>query len=113
MTALQAWTRLINLGIKTCRRAGIDDLRRFFMAGQQHIGHAYNRFRRECCVKFTFGQINVSCLQGEFIALPASQAASQNRDIFNAKCPQHPPCPRGREQVTFIVYHQVLILVHA
>jgi len=46
--------------------------------------------------------------------LPLSfQPTRNNRHLFNAERAQHPPGARRREEITFIVYHQVLIAADA
>ena len=113
MPAAQTRARLGHLTIKTPGRASIDDLRRSFMADQQHIGQTLDRLRIETSVKITFRQFREALLQRQLIATPAFEAAGNNRHFFNAEGAQHPPGARRGEEIAFIVYHQMLIAADA
>ena len=62
MTASETWTRLVDFSIKTCCRAGIDNLCAFLMAGEQDVGDAHDGFRGKRCIKLTFREFDVTFL---------------------------------------------------
>ena len=63
MPAAQARSRLCHLAIKAPCRTRIDDLRRSFMADQQHIGQPLDRQRIDASVKIPFRQFGKALLQ--------------------------------------------------